>query len=237
MTQTHINPRFDEDLAKLDELLLQMGGLLVQQLTEALALFATPRSDGMQDLNARERDIDDLEQQVQNLAIHVAATRQPMAIDLRRIVVAMKISDAFEAIGNHCMNIAVRGKALARAPALYRKRFLHILDLQECATAMLNETIACCREWDKERAIAAWQRDLTLNRLHDALLRDFSLFMTQEPQSVAWVVDFLSAAKYVERLGDRVKSVLEALYYADEGVIFVPPALHSDSGAEGDEEA
>ena len=231
----HIDHTFDEELEKLNEMLLRMGSLVAQQLDAATATFkiapaskqgsarAQPRSDLMDEIAQREKALNDLERRVQEFAINLAALRQPMASDLRTIIVAMKVSDAFEAMGDHCASIAERGRSLAHSP--YREQFGDIDKLRAGAAQMLQGAIECCRVWDATRALKVWQKDRHINALHDSLLKDFSLFMAKKPESIASVVDFLSAVKYVERLGDRLKSIVEALHYAAEGETFAPPPL------------
>ena len=231
----HINHTFDEELEKLNDMLLRMGSLVAQQLDAATATFslrqasksgvarAQHRSEIMDEIAQREKALNDLERRVQTFAVSLAAIRQPMASDLRTIIVAMKVSDAFEAIGDHCASIAERGRSLAHSP--YRERFGDIDKLRASAAQMLQGVIECCRVWDATRALEVWQKDRRINALHDSLLKDFSLFMAKKPESIASVVDFLSAVKYVERFGDRLKSIVEALHYAAEGEIFAPPPL------------
>ncbi len=230
----HINHTFDEELEKLNDMLLRMGSLVAQQLDAATATFSTEqnskkgggvqgRAKTMDEIAQREKALNELEQRVQEFAINLAALRQPMARDLRTIIVAMKVSDAFEAVGDHCASIAERGRSLAHSP--YREQFGDIDKLRTSAAQMLQGVIECCRAWDATRALKAWQKDRHINALHDALLKDFSLFMAKKPESIASVVDFLSAVKYVERLGDRLKSIVEALHYAAEGETFAPPPL------------
>ena len=224
----HINRTFDEELSRLNDMLLRMGSLVSQQLDSALNSFAImherdARAELMDGIAQREKALNDLERRVQEMAINLAAMRQPMASDLRTIIVAMKVSDAFEAIGDHCANIAEKGSALMHST--YRKHFIVIEKPCACAVRMLEGVVSCCRKWDESLALEVWQKDRDINAQHDALLQEFSKFMVKNPNSISSVVDFLSAVKYVERLGDRLKSIVEALYYAASGEIFAPPPL------------
>ncbi len=240
----HINHTFDEELEKLNDMLLRMGSLVTQQLDAATATFLVgqdahkngkgrskikTKTMDRDEIAQREKALNELERRVQEFAINLAALRQPMAGDLRTIIVAMKVSDAFEAVGDHCASIAERGRSLAHSP--YRERFGDIDKLRASAAQMLQGVIECCRAWDATRALKAWQKDRHINALHDSLLKDFSLFMANNPESIASVVDFLSAVKYVERLGDRLKSIIEALHYAAEGETFAPPPLMKQGAA------
>ena len=224
----HINRTFDEELSRLQDMLLRMGSLVSQQLDSALDTFAITherdaRAELMDGIAQREKALNDLERRVQEMAINLAAKRQPMASDLRTIIVAMKVSDAFEAIGDHCASIAEKGSALMHSA--YRKHFTEIAKPCACAAQMLEGVVSCCRKWDESLALKVWQKDRDINALHDALLQEFSKFMVKNPNSISSVVDFLSAVKYVERLGDRLKSIVEALYYEADGEIFAPPPL------------
>ncbi len=231
----HINHTFDEELEKLNGMLLRMGSLVAQQLDAATATFSLGQASKqggkpapnptelMDEIAQREKALNDLERRVQKFAVNLAALRQPMASDLRTIIVAMKVSDAFEAVGDHCTSIAERGRSLAHSP--YREKFGDVDKLRVSAAQMLQGAIECCRVWDATLALEVWQKDRRINALHDSLLKDFSLFMAKKPESIASVVDFLSAVKYFERFGDRLKSIVEALHYAAEGEIFAPPPL------------
>ena len=114
MTQDHIVKSYDTELQRIENCIAQMGGLAEMQLTDAI--LALTRRDGAlaEQVTAKDRRIDDLEHEVNDMIVQLFAMRQPVASDLRAVISALKISNEIERIGDYAKNVAKRTVALAK---------------------------------------------------------------------------------------------------------------------------
>jgi phosphate transport system protein len=129
----HTVRSFDEDLADLSGKIVAMGGMVERQLANAVHALVQRDSGVAEQVIRDDHDVDRLEEQADELAVRVLATRQPMAVDLRTVAMALKISNDVERIGDYATSIAKRGDVIAKtAPTVrqcervMRMRFLQL---------------------------------------------------------------------------------------------------------------
>ena len=118
MTKDHIVKDFNEELSQLDNLLAEMGGLCEAQLSRAMEAMVKRDVDLASAVIEGDRRIDDLEKQVDSLAINLIALRQPMAADLRMIIASLKVANNLERVGDYAKNIGKRTIALSKSPVI-----------------------------------------------------------------------------------------------------------------------
>ena len=156
MAAEHIIKSYDEELSRLSKMIVEMGGLAESQL--AAAIEAAIKRDSKLAARVVEDDdkVDQLERDLDNLAIRLLALRQPMARDLREIVAALKIASDLERICDYAANVAKRSIALAQSPpiqpvnALPRMSHLALLLIKDVIDAYVERDAeigrASCRE-------------------------------------------------------------------------------------------
>ncbi len=118
METDHIVKSFDEELARLDNMVAEMGGLAEAQLADAVAALMRRDVALAEAVVERDQRIDATEMELHDFTLQLLALRQPMADDLRIIVAALKISSSLERVGDYAKNVAKRTVALAKAPTL-----------------------------------------------------------------------------------------------------------------------
>ena len=118
METEHIVKSFDEELLKLDNMVVEMGGLAESQLTDAISALVRRDAELAGRVVAKDRRIDDIETELHNFVLRLLATRQPVAVDLRIILASLKISSSLERIGDYAKNIAKRTTPIAKVPAM-----------------------------------------------------------------------------------------------------------------------
>ncbi|MGC2411224.1 MAG: phosphate signaling complex protein PhoU [Stellaceae bacterium] len=215
MAAEHIIKSYDEELSRLSKMMVEMGGLAESQL--AAAIDAVTRRDS--ELAARviegDEKVDQLERDMDNLAIRLLALRQPMARDLREIVVALKIGSDLERIGDYAANVAKRSIALAQSPPI---QSMHALPrMASLALRLVKDVIDAYVARDADKALAVWVGDEELDEMYASLFRVFLTYMMEDPRNIGPCTHVLFMAKNIERIGDHATNVAENVYYLVHG--------------------
>jgi phosphate transport system protein len=159
--------------------------------------------------------VDQLERELDNLAIRLLALRQPMARDLREIVVALKIGSDLERICDYAANVAKRSIALSQSPPL--QPVYALPRMARLALLLVKEVIDAFVERDADKALAVWNRDEELDEMYASLFREFLTYMMEDPRIIGACTHLLFMAKNIERIGDHATNVAEYVYYLVHG--------------------
>src|SRR3954449_2499015 len=215
MAAEHIIKSYDEELGRLNKIIVEMGGLAESQL--AAAIEAVVRRDSALAARVVEGDaaVDQLERDLDNLAIRLLALRQPMARDLREIVVALKIASDLERICDYAANVAKRSIALSQAPLIQPAHSLP--RMAALALQLVKDVIDAYVERDLDKALEVWNRDEELDEMYSSLFREFLTYMMEDPRNIGIYTHLLFMAKNIERIGDHATNIAEDLYYLVHG--------------------
>lgn len=211
----HIVKAYDEDLAILKTLIAQMGGLAEDEL--ANAMDAVARRDGKlaDKVIASDRKMDALEMQIEEKAILTIAKRQPMARDLREIMVAIRVASDLERIGDLAKNTAKRTHALSEA--LPRKLVAGMTRMGRLAQEQLKRILDAYAKSDAERAMEVWRSDEDIDALYNSIFRELLTYMMEDPRMIGLCTHLLFCAKNLERIGDHTTNIAENIYYLVHG--------------------
>jgi phosphate transport system protein len=215
MPNDHTVKSYDQQLNLLTRKICEMGGLVEQQLASTIEALASRDVELAARVIDHDDRVDDLEEEIDRLAIRVLATRQPMAIDLRVIAMAMKISNDLERIGDYAVNIAKRVERLAKVPPVQSQYV--IPRMAQIAQAMIKEVLDAYAERDAERAVAAWHRDDEVDAMYNSLFRELSTYMLEDPRNISASIELLFIAKNLERIGDHATNIAERIHYMVHG--------------------
>jgi phosphate transport system protein len=215
MPADHIVKSYDEELARLGNMIVEMGGLAESQLSAAIDAVAK-RDSALAGLVVEgDAKVDDLERELDNLAIRLLALRQPMARDLREIFAALKIGADLERICDYAANVAKRSIALAQSPPIQP---VHALPrMGALALALIKDVIDAYVEKDADKALEVWRRDEELDEMYSSLFREFLTYMMEDPRNIGACTHLLFMAKNIERIGDHATNIAEDLYYLVHG--------------------
>jgi phosphate transport system protein len=211
----HIVKAFDEELQTLKTMLSQMGGMAEEAL--ASAIDAISRRDGMlaDRVISADQQIDELEREIEERAILVIAKRQPMASDLREIMVAIRVSADLERIGDFAKNIAKRTHAVSED---YPRRVMTgITRMGEMALGQLKDVLDSYIQRDSEKAMDVWKRDEDLDALYNSIFRELLTYMMEDPRTIGLCTHLMFGAKNIERIGDHCTNIAENVYYLVHG--------------------
>jgi phosphate transport system protein len=215
MASEHIVKSYDEELQRLRQMIVEMGGLAESQLTAAIQAVQERDSELAARVIEDDAKVDQLERELDNLAIRLLALRQPMARDLREIFVALKIGSDLERICDYCANVAKRSIALSQAPPIQPAHALP--RMAHLALLLVKDVIDAYVDHDAEKALDVWNRDEELDEMYASLFREFLTYMMEDPRNIGACTHLLFMAKNIERIGDHATNIAENLYYLVHG--------------------
>ena len=210
----HLIKAYEEELQQLKSMLMTMGALTAEQLEAALGAIERPDSDLAARVIEREPDADRLEHQIDALVVRLLALRQPVAVDLRTILSALRIANELERICDHAEDIAKRLMALeAKKLELMRS----LVNLGQFAASMVKEAMDAYAVADGRQAQTVWDRDRELDAMYMALFRELITYMMEDPRRIGATTQMLFMARDIERVGDRATNIAEMVLYLVRG--------------------
>ena len=212
----HIVKSYDAEFAELDRMTAEMGGLAEAQLADAVAALERRDPKLAETVVASDRRIDALEQQLQERAINMIAKRQPLANDLRHIMIVLKIASDLERIGDLAKNIAKRAIAISGEghPRTLVAGLGHMADL---AHEQLKNVLDAFATRDVEKAMAVWHDDAALDALYNSVFRELLTYMMEDPRNIGLCTHLLFGAKNLERIGDHATNIAENIHFLVTG--------------------
>jgi phosphate transport system protein len=207
---------FDADLQDLARMVAEMGGFAEQQISDAID--ALDRRDALlaQQVIASDVQIDTLQREVEEKVILTIARRQPMAVDLREIVGALRISNDLERIGDLAKNIAKRVVVLD-SEFRSQKVMRGVEHMAELVLAQIKDVLDAYARRDAPKAVAVWRSDEGVDAVNNSLFRELLTYMMEDPRNISICIHLLFCAKNIERMGDHATNIAETVYYMVEG--------------------
>ena len=223
----HTVKAFDDDITRLRGLIAEMGGLAEVAVQDAMKALVNGDEDLAQQVVERDRKLDRLENEVDDMAVRVIALRAPMADDLREVIAALKIGGVVERIGDYAKNIAKRAGRIDG-----RKRFeplTLIPAMADVAVEMVHDVLTAYAARDPVLAREVIERDDKVDAFYDSIFRNLVSHMMENPATISSAAQLLFVARSLERIGDHATNVAEMVHYAATGSY---PAEQSEDGAE-----
>jgi len=208
---THTSKEFDQELRTLRERLATMGERAAQQIAAAMKALGDSDDDLAREVIKADAQIDRDENEVDELALQILATRQPVASDLRFLTMSLKFVVDLERIGDLAAGIAKRALELNRLPSLEPR-----VDLQQLAALVQKNLHAALDSFvkrDAEKATAVIQADTEIDKLNASLFAELIAHVATDPATVTRVLPLTSVCRYLERVGDHVKNLAEEVVY------------------------
>lgn len=214
-TNDHIVTSFDEELNALKTTISLMGGLVESQLADALEAFRRRDTALAEHCQQTDHKTDELEAQISQLALQLLALRQPMAGDLRAIVVSLKIASDLERMGDNAKSIAKRAVTLSQLPEISVVN--GIARMTTLTQHLLTEMLDAYARSDLDRAMVVWRRDEEIDAMYTSIFRELLTYMMEDPRTITTCTHLLFIAKNVERFGDHITNIAESFYFQQTG--------------------
>lgn len=207
----HTSKDFDLELRTLRERLATMGSRAEAQIDLAMRALADRDDDLARQVIEGDATIDKDENDIDELALQILATRQPVASDLRFITMSLKFVVDVERIGDLATGIAKRALELNRLPPLESRLDLH--RMATLAQKNLHAALDAFVKKDADAATAVIAADVEIDRLNASLFAELIAHVATDPATVTRVLPLTSVCRYLERIGDHVKNLAEEVVY------------------------
>jgi phosphate transport system protein len=206
----HMMKSYDEELVRLKGIVTAMGKLTGEQLEAAIGSAERSDSELAASVIQREPEADRMAHEIDNLVIRVLALRQPMAIDLRHVLSALRLAIELERICDHAEDLAERLIALRAAHA---DPVHSLVNLGRYAMTMVNNAMHAYTQMDAVEAQDVWNCDTELDAMYTALFRELLTYMLEDPRQISANTQMLFMARTIERIGDHATNIAEIVRY------------------------
>ena len=216
MASEHTAKAFDSDLQELTRLVAEMGGLAERLIVDSVdALVRRDVALGKRVVTA-DAEIDNLQRIIEERAVLTIARRQPMAVDLREIVGAMRVATDLERIGDLAKNMGKRVGALEGD--FYPSKLLRGVEhMASLVLGQLKHVLDAYAARDLPGALAVWKGDEEIDAMCTSLFRELLTYMMEDPRNITFCIHLMFCAKNIERMGDHATNIAETVYYMIEG--------------------
>lgn len=212
----HIVKAYDRDLEALGRRIAEMGGIAEKMLAEAMDALASFDVELAQSVVSVDPRLDALQREIEENAILTIAKRQPLAIDLRECVAAIRVSGDLERVGDLAKNIARRTLKIV-AEVRVPRAIAGLKSMHDLAAMQLKDVLDAYAQRDVARAHAVWLNDADLDALEDSVFRDLLTFMMEDPRNISFCTHLLFCSKNLERIGDHTTNIAETIVYLVTG--------------------
>jgi phosphate transport system protein len=212
----HTTKAFDADLQDISRKVAEMGGLAERQIADATRALGQRDVDLAERVIANDLLIDTMQHDIEEKAILTIARRQPMAVDLREIIGAMRVCNDLERIGDHAKHIGKRVVALDLD--LHPQKLIRGVEhMASLVAALLKQVLDAYASHDVAGALAVWNGDEEVDAICTSLFRELLTYMMEDPRNITFCMHLMFCAKDVERIGDHATNIAETVYYMIEG--------------------
>jgi len=212
----HTAKAFDTDLQELTRKVSEMGGLAEREIADSIQALTRRDVDLARRVVATDPSIDTLQQEIEEKAVLTIARRQPMAVDLREIVAALRVANDLERIGDLAKNIGKRVSALDGDfnPNKLLRGVEHMASL---VLAQLKQVLDAYASRDLGSALAVWKGDEQIDAMCTSLFRELLTYMMEDPRNITFCIHLMFCAKNIERMGDHATNIAETVHFMVEG--------------------
>jgi phosphate transport system protein len=212
----HIVRSYDTDLQGLRQRIAEMGGIAEKMLVDSVAALARHDKPLAQTVIASDPRLDILHREVEENAILTIARRQPLAVDLRETISAIRIAGDVERIGDLAKNIAKRALAIGDDFKPH-KIVVGLRHMNDLVMAQLKDVLDAYAQKDTAKALDVWKRDGAIDALYTSLFRELLTYMMEDPRNISFCTHLLFCAKNIERIGDHTTNIAETVHYLVTG--------------------
>jgi phosphate transport system protein len=213
----HTYKQYDAELEAVRAKVLQMGGLVEQQIVNALDSLVSVNPKLAQEVMEVDQQVNALEMQVDEDCSHIIARRQPAASDLRLIMMIVKTITDLERIGDEATKIARVTQKIYESDRMFKPRFNEIKTMVTLVRDMLRTSLDAFARLDVTRTVEVARQDEQVDEQFRAAMRQLITFMLEDPRTISMSLEVLFVAKAIERIGDHAKNIAEYVVYMVKG--------------------
>ena len=213
----HTSKQFDAELDTVRAQVLQMGGLVENQIRFAIEALVNDDVPLMGRVINDDHRVNAMEVQIDESCNQIIVRRQPAAGDLRMVMTVVKTITDLERIGDEAEKIARMGKLLSQRKSLILPRYTELKHAAELALDMLRKSLDAFARLDLAYAAQVVRQDELVDEEFRTIMRYLITFMMEDPRTISTALEILFVAKAIERIGDHAKNMSEYVVYMVKG--------------------
>ncbi len=217
MQVEHIFKQYDAELEAVRAKVLEMGGLVENQIINALEALVKADAKLAKEVMANDHRVNELEVQIDEDCSHIIARRQPAAGDLRMVMSIVKTITDLERIGDEATKIARTALKIYEEDRMFKPRFNEIKTMVTLVREMLRTSLDAFARLDVSKTVEVARQDEQVDEQFLAAIRQLITFMLEDPRTISMSLEVLFVAKAVERIGDHAKNIAEYVVYMVKG--------------------
>jgi phosphate transport system protein len=217
MQTEHTFKQYDAELEAVRGKVLQMGGLVEEQIINAVDALMDADVALASKVIDRDHAVNALEVAIDEACITIIARRQPTAGDLRMIMMMVKTITDLERIGDEAAKIARVAHKIYESDRMYAPRFNEIRAMCVQVREMLRISLDAFARLDVSRTVEVARQDMQVDDNFRAVTRQLITFMLEDPRTISMSLEVMFIAKAIERMGDHAKNIAEYVVYMVKG--------------------
>ncbi|WP_371186416.1 phosphate signaling complex protein PhoU [Thalassotalea maritima] len=216
-TGRHISGQFNQELDAVRNHVMVMGGMVEQQLKDALRAVHDNNIELAQKVLSSDYKINRMEVSIDEECTHILAKRQPAASDLRLVLAVIKTIADLERIADEAEKISK--VALEQFGSKQKDFLLSLENLGQLTLKTLHDTLDAFTRMDVDAALQVHKSDRKIDREYEGLMRELMTYMMEDPRSIPSIMSVLWSARALERIGDRCQNICEYVIYYVKGKV------------------
>jgi len=208
---------FDRELENLRAQVMEMGGIVEEQIKDAVSTLKDADSKTIERVIARDEEVNQLQMQIDESCELVLVKRTPVSSDLRFVLCVQKITTDLERIGDEATKIARAAKRIFEDDRMAKPSLTDIKSISKLISTMLNEALDSFARMDPEAVLALIKRDVTVDEKYQLCMRHQLTFMLEDPRKISTALEVIYIAKALERIGDHSENITEHVVYCVKG--------------------
>ncbi len=217
MQTEHTFKQYDAELEAVRGKVLEMGGLVEQQIVSALDALVNLDPNLAKDVMENDKRVNALEVQIDEDCSHIIARRQPAAGDLRMVMMMVKTITDLERIGDEAAKIARTAQKIYDEDRMYKPRFNEIKAMVALVREMLRTSLDGFARLDVSKTVEVARQDELVDEHFRTATRQLVTYMLEDPRTISMSLEVLFVAKAIERIGDHAKNIAEYVVYMVKG--------------------
>ena len=213
----HTSKQYDAELEAVRARVLEMGGLVEQQIVNALKSLIEADTELAKEVMKNDAVVNALEVLIDENCNQIIARRQPAAGDLRMVMTMVKTITDLERIGDEATKIARTAQRISDEDRMYKPRFTEIKSMVKIVREMLRISLDAFARLDVSQTAEVARQDELVDEQFRVAMRQLIMYMLEDPRTISMSLEVLFVAKAIERIGDHAKNIAEYVVYMVKG--------------------
>jgi len=212
----HISQRFNQDLEAIRTAVLEMGGIVEKQVSDAVRSLVEANSQIAHQVLVTEDLVDQKEKFIDEECTKILARRQPAASDLRLVLAVSKIILDLERVGDEAAKVAEFAITLSEQGESPRG-YVEVRHIGSSVHKMIRDALDAFARFDVELALKVVKEDKDVDQEYGTAMRELMTYMMEDPRSITRIMRILWALRALERIGDHARNISEQIIYLVKG--------------------